>query len=172
MRFTIIDAEQLRWLLRLNDDGTLTWLQPGKYHTDLVGTEAGNAITNRPASHHNGKKYWHVQILCRKIKRSHIVFCLTHGRWPEHQIDHINGNSLDDRPCNLREATPTQNAWNHKRRAKKSPLPMGVRQAVSGRYVARIAVNKKQITIGTFDAPDAASAAYQQARIQHFGEFA
>ena len=167
MTFDIIDAEQLRWLLHLNDDGTLTWLQPGKYHTDLVGTEAGSVMPT-----HAGKAYWGVQILGRKFKRSRIVFCLTHGRWPEQQIDHINGNSLDDRPCNLREATPTQNAWNHKGRAKKSPLPMGVRQAVSGRYVARISVNKKPITIGTFDAPESAAIAYQAARATHFGEFA
>lgn len=167
MKFTVIQAEQLRWLFDLNTDGTLTWLQPSKYHNDLIGTEAGS-----PMPTHSGKAYWAVQVLGRKVKRSHIVFCLTHGRWPAQQVDHINGDSLDDRPENLREATPTQNAWNHKRRAKRSPLPMGVRQAVSGRYVARIGVNKKQITIGTFDALDAAVAAYQQARIQHFGEFA
>lgn len=165
--FTIIDAEQLRQALRLNTDGTVTWLVPSKFHRERTGVQAGSPIPT-----HAGKVYWAVQINGRKVKRSHIVFCLTHGRWPSGQIDHINGNSLDDRPENLREATPTQNAWNHQRRAKKSPLPMGVRVAKSGRFVARIAVNKQKLTIGTFDTANAASAAYQAARRQHFGEFA
>lgn len=37
---------------------------------------------------------------------------------------------------------------------------------------AGIAVNKHQITIGTFDSPDAAESAYRSARVQHFGAFA
>ena len=158
---------ELRAMLRLNADGSLTWLEVSKYHVERVGSEAG---CSRPSQF--GKHYWHVQIGGKKFKRSHIVFCLTHGRWPAQQIDHINGNSLDDRPSNLREATPTQNAWNHKTRAKRSPLPMGVRKAKSGRYVARIGVGGRQFTIGTFSSPEAASESYQAARRINFGEFA
>jgi hypothetical protein len=159
--------EDLRSMFALLPTGDLVWLRPSKYHPDLLARTAGGPITN-----HAGKVYWHIQIDGKKIKRSHIVFCLTHGRWPVGQIDHINGDSADDRASNLREATPTQNAWNHKRRSKKSPLPMGVRRAMSGRYVARIAVNKRQITIGTYDTPGQAQRAYLAARFIHFGEFA
>lgn len=167
MSFTIRDAEQLGRMFRLNADGSLTWLSISKYHAEKVGTEAGT-----PMPTHAGKAYWGVQINGRKAKRSHIVFCLTHGRWPEGQIDHINGNSLDDRPCNLREATVTQNAWNHKRRAKTSPTPMGVRRWTDSRFQARIAVNKKQISLGVFKTAEEASVAYQRARREYFGEFA
>ena len=162
----IIDCEQLRQMFQLNSDGSLTWLSISKYHIEKLGRAAGSPIPS------HGKAYWAVQINGRKVKRSRIVFCLTHGRWPQQQIDHINGNSLDDRPENLREATVTQNAWNHKRRAKRSPTPMGVRFERSGRYRARIAVNKKQLNLGVFATMDMASDAYQAARRQHFGEFA
>ena len=49
---------------------------------------------------------------------------------------------------------------------------MGVRRAKSGRFVARISVNRQHLTIGTFDSPEQASAAYMAARANHFGEFA
>ena len=167
MNFTVIEAEQLREMFELNRRGELIWLLPPKQHPRMLGRVAGC-----PRQTHNGKTYWHVQINGRKYLRSHIVFCMAYGRWPIDQIDHIDGDSLRDVPENLREATATQNAWNHKKRAKKSPLPMGVRKAVSGRYVARIAVNKRKITLGTFDEPDQAARAYQAARAQYFGEFA
>jgi len=49
---------------------------------------------------------------------------------------------------------------------------MGVRVTHNGKYQARIAVNKKQIAIGTFDTPDLASQAYQQKRKEFFNEYA
>lgn len=164
---TIIDVERVRSVLRLHKDGVVFWSAPSKHHKYLYGKVAGNKSAN-PA----GKAYWVIQVDGRKFRRSWIVFCLTHGHWPSDQIDHIDGDSLNDRPENLREATPTQNAWNHKRRAKRSPLPMGVRAAASGRFVARIAVNKQLITIGTFNSSTQASSAYLTARRVHFGDFA
>lgn len=159
--------QRLRDLFEMKDDGSLLWAHPPKNHPDLCGRLAGNPIPT-----HNGKVYWIVQVDGRKHRRAQITFCMTNGYWPTPQVDHINGNSLDDRPVNLRVATVTQNAWNHKGRAKRSPLPMGIRSAASGRYVARIAVNKRKICLGTFDSVEQASRAYQDARRHHFGEFA
>jgi hypothetical protein len=167
VNFRIIDAPQLRRMFGMRHDGTLIWTAPPKQHMDLVGCIAGSPIPN-----HSGKAYWAVQIAGRKVKRSHIVFCLIHGRWPSVQVDHIDGNSLNDAPNNLREATATQNAWNHKKRAKKSALPMGVKALRNGRFQARIGVHKESISLGTFPTPETASEAYQRARVHHFGEFA
>jgi len=98
---------------------------------------------------------------------------MVHGKWPSDCIDHINGNSLDDRPENLRNATITQNAWNHFKRAKKQNLPMGVRiNASSGKYAARIAYNKKLITIGTFKTAEEAHNAYINYKKELYGEYA
>lgn len=161
------DVSIVRHMFVMRDDGVLIWTNPPGNHAGLRGRLAGSAIPT-----HNGKWYWSVQIGGRKYKRSHLVFLLEHGRWPANQIDHRDGNSLNDRPDNLREATVTQNAWNHKGRAKKSDTPMGVRRLPSGRYIARISVNKRQIALGVFDHEQQARAAYQSARVHHFGEFA
>lgn len=149
------------------DTGRVFWIDATKHHANLVGKEAGSIRR----SSHNDKSYWCVKVDSVGIKRSHLVFLFATGNWPMLQIDHVNGDSLDDRKSNLREATATQNAWNHKHRSKKSTTPMGVRMIASGRFQARIAVEKKQIVIGTFDTPDQAEQAYQQKRKEYFHEY-
>jgi HNH endonuclease len=45
------------------------------------------------------------------IPYSHVVWFLTHGRWPEDgmQLDHVNNDPMDNRPSNLEEATHQNN---------------------------------------------------------------
>ena len=148
--------------------GRVFWIDPTKHHANLSGQEAGCARR----SSHGTKRYWYVKVDSLPIKRSHLVFLFDTGRWPAEQIDHINGDSLDDRRINLREATQTQNAWNHKTRTKRASTTMGVRRMASGRFQARIGFNKRQIVIGTFDTPDLAATAYQQKRKELFNDFA
>lgn len=157
----------LKAVLRYDPEtGVFIWAKAPKHHPDLLGKPAGAPVPSR------GKFYHVIQIGRVKYRRGRLAFLYMEGRWPEEVIDHANGDSLDDRWANLREATSQQNNWNRKRGAKKSPLPMGVRQAQSGRYVARISQNKSLITIGTFDTPEAAEAAYNQERMRRYGQFA
>ena len=163
-----INQKMLREILDYNlETGEMIWINPSKYHQDLKGKIAGSA-----AMHHSGKLYYNIQINGRKYKRSRLAWMWMTGSWPKDMMDHIDGNSTNDAWCNLREADCLTNAWNHKKRKKTSPLPMGVRQAQSGKYVARISCNKKHITIGTFENPEIAHQAYCKARRQYFGKFA
>ena len=51
-------------------------------------------------------------------------------------VDHINGNILDNRLCNLREATRQQNAWNLSIGMKNKSGIIGVNQNNSGTWNA------------------------------------
>lgn len=146
--------------------GVFYWIDPPSTHGDLVGEEAGSL------AYANGKPYHSIQIGGRKIKRSRLAFLWMEGRCPSDQIDHINGDSTDDRWLNLREATATENAWNHKTRSKRSSLPMGVRTTSAGRFTARIGYCGKQIALGTFDTAEEAAHAYQNARVKFYGTYA
>ena len=79
-------------------------------------------------------------------------------------IDHINGNGLDNRKCNLRICSHSQNLVNrHKRTA-------GIYRVPSGRYKAEIRHNYKYIYIGTYDTEDEAIEARKAKELELFGE--
>lgn len=167
-RFPPLTVDEINRRLHVDiETGVCIWKDATKHHRALVGREAGSARTQQ----HTGKSYWVIKINGIPYKRSQIVLTVATGQWPADTVDHIDGDSLNDRASNLRHATVTQNAWNHKRRAKKADTPMGVRKLKSGRFQARIAVNKQQQIIGVFDTVQAAEAAYQQARKENFGAF-
>jgi hypothetical protein len=58
-----------------------------------------------------------------------IIFCLHNGRWAKkgYKVDHINGITTDNRPCNLRESTNSQNGGNRKLSKNSSTGLKGVR---------------------------------------------
>jgi hypothetical protein len=150
------------------EGGRIFWKTPPYNHPRLLGKEAGSA---RPT--HNKKRYWVIKINKKAWKRGHLIFFMASGRWPKPCIDHIDGNSLNDKISNLRKATIMQNAWNHRSRRKQSLLPMGVRKTPdSGRYEARIAYKKVQIHLGTYATPRGARIAYLAKRKELYGEFA
>lgn len=155
-----IDKAELAAMFRLDESaGHLVWVQPPKNHPRMLGKIAGHA---RPPK--DGKQYVRVKINGIPYLRSRLVFCLHYGRWPVGVIDHVNGNSLDDRPSNLRDIEPVQNAWNHVRRTeKRSSLPAGVSYN-HGRFRARIRVRGKLFWLGNFSTPLDAAAAYSAAK--------
>lgn len=162
------EQQEILELLSFNKvTGEFFWVKPSKHHNDLIGKLAGN-----PQPTKRNKSYWVIQINGKKYKRGHLVYFLTHGEWPKPCLDHINGNSLDDRPENLRKATIMENAWNHKFRKRRIELPMGVRSNCSGSFSARISYKGKQIHLGAFDNPEDASNIYQQKRKELYGQFA
>ncbi len=147
------------------ESGRIFWTNPlGRSRTH--GKEAGTLSTCR-----HGKPYHIIKIRGRFIRRGHIIFFYVNDCWPTHFLDHINGDSLDDRIENLRQATATQNSWNKKSYRKGSNLPMGVTRK-EARFQARIGLNGKLIPLGCYSTPEEASAVYQLKRKELFGEFA
>lgn len=99
-----------------------------------------------------------------------VAWLMTYGRWPAEEIDHKNLVPSDNRLCNLREATHSQNSAN-KRSSRK--LPKGVSfEPRTGRWRCRIRVARKEIALGHFDTMTAAHEAYARAAKEHFGAFA
>ncbi|MFP5506331.1 MAG: HNH endonuclease [Gammaproteobacteria bacterium] len=85
-------------------------------------------------------------------------------------VDHINGNTLDNRIENLRLCSHQENMRNRRPQTDRA-LPQGVWAEKSGRFSSGITVCGKTIHLGMFDTPDAAHAAYVQAKNQYHGEF-
>jgi len=89
------------------------------------------------------------------------------------EVDHVNGNGLDNRRSNLRLATRLQNSQNiGKKRNSKNPYKGIYYYKKIGRWRARIKFNGKRIFLGSFYTPEEAYAAYCRAALELFGDFA
>ncbi len=93
---------------------------------------------------------------------------------PNFEVDHMNGNGLDNRRSNLRLVTRTQNAQNRSQ-TKGSKLPKGVfyiPKMKTRKFRATIWANKKIHPLGFYETLEEAKEAYNKAAKQHHGEFA
>lgn len=86
------------------------------------------------------------------------------------EIDHINGNKLDNRRCNLRVCTRSQNNMN---KSKSKYKYKGVFPNKKGnRWRTQITLHRKTYCLGTFDNQEDAAEAYNKKALELFGEFA
>jgi len=120
---TEINIETLEQLLSYDPEtGILTWKERPlelcssagtmkTFNTRWAGKEAG-AISNTHPELING--YYKKQLAIRgKQYRAHrVAWALHHKQWPSDQIDHINGNPLDNRIENLRVVSMATNNKN------------------------------------------------------------
>jgi hypothetical protein len=95
------------------------------------------------------------------------------GEWPAGDIDHINNNRSDNRFSNLRPATRSLNIANSTKKKSNSSGFKGVSFSKANRkWFAKITVNYRQQSLGYFNTPQEAHAAYVHAAREAFGEFA
>lgn len=116
------------------------------------------------------KKYVTLRI---QIPLHHVILGIdniTEGK----VIDHINGDSTDNRKDNLRICTQDQNRKNIKPYGKCKYK--GVYKIPSGRYQSKISYRengiKRQVRIGTFDTLEEAAVAYNKTAYKVHGEYA
>lgn len=91
----------------------------------------------------------------------------------DHQqdVDHINGDRMDNRRSNLRIASRSQNLANQSVRARNSVGVKGVGKSGS-KYYAQITIHKEHHYLGVFDTIEDASRAYSLKALSAWGEFA
>ena len=104
------------------------------------------------------------------VKRRMTLHRFLMDALPGQLVDHINGDGLDNRRCNLRLVTREQNQRN--RRARDGRKHKGITQTPSGQWRARIEVEGRSRHLGVFETPEAAGNAYQVAGVELFGSYA
>jgi len=89
------------------------------------------------------------------------------------QVDHLNHYTLDNRKCNIRICTQSDNLKNRMINKNNSTGYKGVVYNKSNKkFIAKIGVNKNIIYIGVFIDPIDAALAYNAAALKYHGEFA
>lgn len=97
------------------------------------------------------------------FRANRLAWFMANGHWPDGEVDHINGDRLDNRLENLRVVGRAENSQN-KRSAQannKSSGFLGVTwNKQHMRWQSKIMANKKMHHVGYFDTPEVAHAAY------------
>jgi HNH endonuclease len=70
--------------------------------------------SKKPSQKPNSGGYLRIRIDAVSYKAHRLAWLYHHGKWPEGEIDHINGNRADNRIENLRDVTHTENQRNQK----------------------------------------------------------
>lgn len=104
----------------------------------------------------NGKSYY----------AHRLAWLYVYGYWPENEIDHINGNGLDNRIINLRDVASVTNRRNIQKPRKHNKLGVqGVRyRKDKNKYEARITVNGLSKGLGYFSSIEEAADEYNRAK--------
>lgn len=160
----------LRWRIRPVHHFPTTALRESAHtHAQWNATWAGKAA-GKQFRQKNGMIYIRIGMCGHQYLAHRIIWKIRTGQ-DVRRIDHENNDGMCNRFDNLRPATVSQNNCNA-RRWRGKVLPKGVRQSASGRFEARIRINKVPIHLGTHDSAEAAHAAYCEAAIRLHGEFA
>lgn len=147
------ETGELMW--RFRDD------VPPKWNGRYAGELAGSSFHGR------------VDVVLTGIGRfraHRLIWKLVHGIEPD-EIDHIDGNPLNNRLSNLRSCSRQQNACNTKPRSVSGLKGVSLHR-LSGLWRARIFANGKAFMLGYFKSPEEAHAAYVTAAPHYHGAFA
>jgi len=145
-RYAIVDTEELRRLSRFR------WFASSK------GKKSFNNQTYAQRYDFGKRIYMHREIVQVDVSQ---------------EIDHINGNGLDNRKANLRVCTRRQNSQNLRKRKGTSSRFKGVSwRKDKGKWQARIGNFGKRIFLGYFESESQAAKAYDEKAKELFGVFA
>lgn len=121
-----------------------------------AGTEAGSL------GHRKRNTYKQIQFRGKDYLAHRVAWLLHYGVWPENKIDHCDGDGLNNRPGNMKDATNQENQRNSRMyQTNTSGFPGVSRER--GKWRAVIYINGRQKYLGCFDDKDKAATAYRKA---------
>ena len=149
--------------------GVLTWRVSvgGRGRRGTTGKFPAGAI----AGNYMPGGYNRVRIDGRIYYGHRIAWALTHGVWPDRNIDHIDGDPSNNKIDNLRDISQKHNIQNQRHALPSNTsglLGVGWHRQ-SGKWRARITADGKEHALGLFDSAEIAHGAYLKAKRELHG---
>ena len=121
-------------------------------------------ISNTP----NGEGYMLMEALGKNYKVHRVIFAILKGYFPE-EIDHVNGNRLDNRIENLRACTHLQNSYNLAQRKGVSGV-QGVSKC-GDKWRVRLGSGGRRLSLGLYEDLELAQLVVEEARDKYHKEY-
>lgn len=146
-KFTLVDDEDFEWL------NSFKW-----QHSHSTGNPRGYAKRN-------------LNYKVEGVWKSTVIYLhrFLMNPPPNLQVDHINGDKLDNRRDNLRLVSQRENLINKPKRSDSRNRYKGISTRPSGTFYANIKVHGKYIYLGTYTTAEEAARAYDEAARKYFG---
>lgn len=162
-RYFTYDAETgaIRWkhLERSDFSNVHRWQKWG----DLMGKDAGTLTR---------QGYWMVAISRRRIFAHRIAYFMHHGVEAVGEVDHINGDRADNRACNLRDTSVSQNRRNVPSHTDAASKFIGVARARNSRWRAYCSDQSGRfVSLGQYATEEEAARARDRYAHAQFGEY-
>ena len=106
------------------------------------------------------------------VKEHNLVWLMTHGHWPDKEIDHKDNDGQNNSVDNLREACRSNQGMNQKLQERRKGKFKGVHQSSSGNFYVKIKREGKQHYCGSYSSEQEAAMIYNISAEKLFGEFA
>jgi hypothetical protein len=140
--------------------GQLTYLERprGYFKSDKSWKTWNTRFSGRPAMNvKNSRGYLVGRVNNTSMKAHRAAWALHYGRWPTYEIDHVNGNKMDNRIENLRDVRTSENGKNRPKQRNNTSGVTGVGYTqTTGKWFARIKVSQKLIHLGYFNTKEGA----------------
>jgi len=144
-------------------EGNLYWKQRPALCLK-IGSLAGTVKIHDP--------YKRVQVCKKNLLQHRVIFFMHHGYLPEF-VDHIDGNTFNNKIENLRPATRSQNCINRKIMSSNKSGYKNVRWCKTAKkWEVKMRVNNKNTYFGWYDDLQEAAKAAEKLRNEHYKEFA
>lgn len=161
-----VTAERVREVFDYDPDTGLLTYKRNRGGLRERGEVAG-WICRRQHTHGGG--YRLIGFNGREYGAHRLIWLWWHGVHPSGHIDHINLDRADNRIANLRDCTQSQNMGNRRPQGNNTSGFKGVSYSKASKKW-KASIQRKHL--GLFDTPEKAHAAYVDAALQLFGEFA
>ena len=150
-----------QWFSYVPETGAVLWKQsPSK--KVRAGTPAGTPCGK------GGKKYLNIKMNGGYILAHHVAFFLSFGRLPVTEVDHEDGDGLNNRLENLREVTHAANMKNVRMGSRNSSGAVGVSFSKrDNTWESSICVDGRRIHLGSFKEKDQAVFARKSAESEY-----